>query len=507
MGDNPSTTNRPVIKITHFSTSPLLANESGRPTGKRLTIPEVYGVSDIPNPELIKAHFFTEDRLDETLALRILHDASEIFRTEPNVLVLPSNITVAGDIHGQFYDLLTILRTGGPHFLFLGDYVDRGSFGIECILYLFALKISFPTKYFLLRGNHESRHLTEYFTFRHECLVKYSKTVYDACMDAFDTLPLAAIINQQFLCIHAGLSPELHTIADLNKLPRFKETSSAGLMCDILWSDPVQEFGNELTPYFYLHNTARGCSYYYSYYAVEEFLRRNKLLGIIRGHEAQSAGFKIYKSKQADSYPVLISIFSAPNYMDAFKNKAAVLNYADGKIHIRQFNSVEHPFWLPNFADAFTWSYPYIVRKVREIILVVLSICTEEELAESEKDSRRRRAVERSKRVFTLKVRAVEKFVEHCKGIEQCQPYKDFLTLDYFPSPENDALFDKIDVIDDTTVSTETKSLLVKATSLPTDLRHLGKTTSGDARGDAPVIRSSQSVAHFSIGDDSDEED
>ncbi|KAL4996227.1 Serine/threonine-protein phosphatase 2B catalytic subunit [Aspergillus recurvatus] len=337
-----------------------------------------------PNLQFLKQHFYREGRLTEDQALWIIQAGTQILKSEPNLLEMDAPITVCGDVHGQYYDLMKLFEVGGDpsetRYLFLGDYVDRGYFSIECVLYLWALKIWYPNTLWLLRGNHECRHLTDYFTFKLECKHKYSERIYEACIESFCALPLAAVMNKQFLCIHGGLSPELHTLEDIKSIDRFREPPTHGLMCDILWADPLEDFGQEKTGDYFIHNSVRGCSYFFSYPAACAFLEKNNLLSVIRAHEAQDAGYRMYRKTRTTGFPSVMTIFSAPNYLDVYNNKAAVLKYENNVMNIRQFNCTPHPYWLPNFMDVFTWSLPFVGEKITDMLIAILNTCSKEEL-------------------------------------------------------------------------------------------------------------------------------
>lgn len=158
-------------------------------------------------------------------------------------------------------------------------------------------------------------------------------------------------------------------------------------MCDILWADPLEEFGQEKTSEFFVHNNVRGCSYFFSYPAACHFLEKNNLLSVIRAHEAQDAGYRMYRKTRTTGFPSVMTIFSAPNYLDVYNNKAAVLKYENNVMNIRQFNCTPHPYWLPNFMDVFTWSLPFVGEKITDMLIAILNTCSKEELEEETPNS------------------------------------------------------------------------------------------------------------------------
>lgn len=151
-------------------------------------------------------------------------------------------------------------------------------------------------------------------------------------------------------------------------------------MSDILWADPLEEFGQEKTSEFFVHNHVRGCSYFFSYPAACAFLEKNNLLSVIRAHEAQDAGYRMYRKTRTTGFPSVMTIFSAPNYLDVYNNKAAVLKYENNVMNIRQFNCTPHPYWLPNFMDVFTWSLPFVGEKITDMLIAILNLCSKQEL-------------------------------------------------------------------------------------------------------------------------------
>lgn len=354
-----------------------------------LTTKELFRLpNEMPDLPLLKSHLQRQGLLTHECAHHIIQRTINVVSQEPNLVELSSPVTVCGDVHGQFFDLLKLLDVGGDprltQYLFLGDYVDRGLFACEVLFYLFCLKVTYPKTFWLLRGNHECRRLTEYFTFLDECTHKYDMELYNAFQRTFDNLPVAAVVttaNERFFCVHGGLSPHIRTLNDVLSLDRRQETPETGGLCDLLWSDPNvhaeeahggSDDDDDGNIYWYVENSKRQCSYLYGVEAVKEFLEHNDLTCIIRAHEAKAEGYQMHMVNPETNMPRVITIFSAPNYCDTYRNRGAILKFAENILNVKQFHWEEHPYLLPNFMNVFDWSLPFVSEKVIDMLVRVV---------------------------------------------------------------------------------------------------------------------------------------
>jgi len=183
----------------------------------------------------------------------LCNKAREILMKEQNVQPVKCPVTVCGDIHGQFHDLMELFRIGGKppdtNYLFMGDYVDRGYNSVETVSLLVALKVRYRDRVYILRGNHESRQITQVYGFYDECLRKYGNAnVWKQFTDLFDYLPLTALIEKQIFCLHGGLSPSIDSLNHIMDQNRVQEVPHEGPMCDLLWSDPDDRSGWGISP-------------------------------------------------------------------------------------------------------------------------------------------------------------------------------------------------------------------------------------------------------------------
>ncbi|KFK29185.1 unnamed protein product [Arabis nemorensis] len=255
--------------------------------------------------------------LSESEVKALCLKAMEILVEESNVQRVDAPVTLCGDIHGQFYDMMELFKVGGDcpktNYLFLGDFVDRGYYSVETFLLLLALKVRYPDRITLIRGNHESRQITQVYGFYDECVRKYgSVNVWRYCTDIFDYMSLSAVVENKIFCVHGGLSPAIMTLDQIRTIDRKQEVPHDGAMCDLLWSDPediVDGWG--LSP--------RGAGFLFGGSVVTSFNHTNNIDYIGRAHQLVMEGYKWMFDSQ------IVTVWSAPNYCYRCGNVASIL--------------------------------------------------------------------------------------------------------------------------------------------------------------------------------------
>ncbi|KAI6208832.1 Serine/threonine-protein phosphatase [Aphelenchoides besseyi] len=265
---------------------------------------------------------FTDSKIDLTDVISegeitlICRHVQEIFLQQPSLIETNAPMTVVGDIHGQFIDLLRIFkRCGFPpksNYLFLGDYVDRGSQSLEVITLLFCYKIKYPKNCFLLRGNHEMRSINTVYGFYAECQRRYSLRLWQTFQDTFNCLPFAALIGGRIFCMHGGLSPNFESWDQIRQVQRPIEPPATSFLTDFLWSDPNPAADG-------WHTSSRGVSQTFGADVVKEFCARMDIDLIARAHQVVHDGYLFFANRQ------LVTIFSAPRYCNEYNNAAAVM--------------------------------------------------------------------------------------------------------------------------------------------------------------------------------------
>ncbi|KAF3566194.1 hypothetical protein DY000_02018697, partial [Brassica cretica] len=246
--------------------------------------------------DIVTSDFENQRMIHKRYIYQIVAKAMKIFQPVTSLasisLVDDAHITVCGDIHGQFYDLIHIFELNG-----FPPKENPYLFNVDVQGFCFFLFAAI----YLARGNHESDGLNESFGFHREVSYKVGEQCVELFSQAFCFLPLAHLINDQFFVVHGGLfthdGVKLSEIRDIN---RFCQPPDEGLMSDLLWSDPQTSLGRA--------PSKRGCGVMFGEDVSTKFLTDNNLKLIIRSHEVKDDGFEVMHHGQ------LITVFSAPNY-------------------------------------------------------------------------------------------------------------------------------------------------------------------------------------------------
>lgn len=269
--------------------------------------------------------------LDTTTVIKLCHIEQQLLQKQPSLLRISPPIVVVGDLHGSFHDLLRLFslfhQPPATKYLFLGDYVDRGPFSLEVLIMLIAYQCAYPDQVFLIRGNHEIASVNSQYGFKLHLLQIYNfDDIWRSFQKVFDWLPFGALIGNQILCVHGGLSPLLQTVEQIDQIPRPQSEPDNQLLLDILWSDPtteIKEFGE----------SERGIGKVYGPKAICDFCEANKLKWLIRAHQCVNDGIAVIRNTP------IITVFSSSNYTDAVENKSGILL-------VNESNDVE-PICLP----------------------------------------------------------------------------------------------------------------------------------------------------------------
>ena len=285
--------------------------------------------------------------------LQLCDSIAVILKEEDSLVSVGFPARLYGDIHGNLPDLVQFFnkyswpdkRKGdilSMNYVFLGDFVDRGSFSLEVVAVLFALKVLYPTKVYLIRGNHEDRNMNMHYGFKKSCHLLFGpvegQLVWERVNECFDLLPLACLVGEEVLCIHGGIGSNIESVADLMGIQKpivvppdnvdANELSKVDkVILDALWSDPFDN-SNGASASTHLSPRGNGANRF-GPDRVKSFCANNNLQLIVRAHECVQNGYEYF----ADG--MLLTIFSASSYCNQYQNDGGmmvIVRNADGSM-------------------------------------------------------------------------------------------------------------------------------------------------------------------------------
>lgn len=323
-----------------LQTMPPLADQANTPA----VVNKAWRGLDAPNllpsagGDLLEA-LLTPDchTVPKRIVFRIVLDVIEKLKGSDSVAQMPApsrageRQIIVGDTHGQLQDVLHILLTHGKpsttnRYIFNGDIADRGPNAVEIFLLVLIFELCAPGSTVVTRGNHEARDINERPAatgggFRDEVRTKYDDETYELFQLLFVHLPVAAVVGQQILVIHGGLSRErskplaaLRALDHKRDVPQRPSGVDETLLFDALWSDPMEEDG--------IQSGGRGDdTIKWGPDVTNEFLRNSGLELIVRSHQVPPGrrGFGLHHGSK------VITVFSASNYAGVCMNRGGVL--------------------------------------------------------------------------------------------------------------------------------------------------------------------------------------
>ena len=249
--------------------------------------------------------------------LPILQDVRSILKREKLLIELKTNnseeeIYVIGDIHGNLNSLTKLMemitKNNPKHVIFLGDIVDRGPMQLECLLMVLSLKILEPKRFYLLKGNHETLEMNQYYGFFQVFMNKFKDSNYfNQILSVYDVLPFCAIVDNSILCLHGGIPENQEILKEIKGLTRGDLNESAFNrisedLFQMIWNDPKPALRG------FEQSFRGGDIKFFGEDVFNDFMQTNKLDYLIRAHECFMEGYRWFFKER------LLSIFSSANY-------------------------------------------------------------------------------------------------------------------------------------------------------------------------------------------------